>query len=393
MGDDESSVEKGIESPDVVDKYKSAAEIATSAIELLRRACYAGMKVSTMCSLGDKKIENAVSNVYTKAKNENNKTIDKGVAFPTCVSVNHCAAHYCPLPTDPDNETLLNAGDVLTVQVGCHIDGYTAISAQTLVARASKDDPTPPPLKDKRADAVAAAYTAADAALRLMRPGGKNSAVTEVIEKVASNFGVTALEGVLSHQMKRWVVDGSKVIANKATAEARVDEWEFEANEVYNLDVVMSTGEGKVKEQGAKETVYKRQVDVEYQLKLKASRQVFSVINQKYPVLPFSLRNLGDDMRKSRMAITEMKNHNLLVSYPVLYEKPGETVARCSVTVLVLPSKTLRITDVAQPVCQTEVMLDEEVKALLAISLNKKKKKKKAKKTTGEDTAPMETGE
>lgn len=392
MVDDETAVEKGIESPDVVDKYKSAAEISTSAIDILRRACYAGMKVSMMCSLGDKKIENAVAGVYTKAKNENNKTIDKGVAFPTCVSVNHCAAHFCPVPTDPESETVLNAGDVLTVQVGCHIDGYTALSAQTLVVRDSKDAPAPPPLTEKKAAAVEAAYTAADAALRLMRPGCKNTAVTELIQKVASNFGVQALEGVLSHQMKRWVVDGSKVIANKATAEARVDEWEFEANEVYNLDVVMSTGEGKVKEQGSKETVYKRQVDVEYQLKLKTSRQIFSVINQKYPVLPFTLRNLGDDMRRSRMAITEMKNHNLLVSYPVLYEKEGETVARCSVTVLVLPSKTLRITNVTQPVCETEVLLDEEIKSLLAISLNKKKKKK-AKKTAANNTATMETGE
>ena len=119
-------------------------------------------------------------------------------------------------------------------------------------------------------------------ALHLICPGGKNTSVTEIIEKVASNFGVAALEGVPSHQMNRWVVDGSKVIANKATAEDRVDEWEFQANEVYNLDVVMSTGEGKVKEQSTKETVYKREVDVEYQLKLKASRQVVSVTNQKY---------------------------------------------------------------------------------------------------------------
>ena len=67
MVDDETTVDKGIESLYVVDKYTSAAVIGTKAIELLRQACYAGMKVSTMCSLGDKKIENEVAGVYAKA--------------------------------------------------------------------------------------------------------------------------------------------------------------------------------------------------------------------------------------------------------------------------------------------------------------------------------------
>ena len=67
MVDDETTVDKTIESLYVVDKYTSASEIGTKAIELLRQACYAGMNVSTMCSIGDKKIEIEVAGVYTKA--------------------------------------------------------------------------------------------------------------------------------------------------------------------------------------------------------------------------------------------------------------------------------------------------------------------------------------
>lgn len=390
---DDSSAEKGIESPDVVDKYKSAAEIATSTVELLRKACYPGMKLATLCSLGDKKIDNSVAAVYTKAKTESGDKLEKGVAFPTCVSLNNCAAHCCPLSTDPEAETTLSAGDVLTVQLGAHIDGYAALTAQTLVVRAAKEQAAPEPLIGRPAAAVAAAYTASEAALRVMRPGGTNTRVTDVIAKVAANYGVAPLEAVLSHQVKRYVVDGAKVIANKSTHDQRVEEWKFEENEVYNLDIAMSTGEGKAKEMSTKESVYKRQVDVDYKLKLKTSRQVFSVINRKYPVLPFTLRALGDDPKKSRMAVTEMKNHNLLVSYPVLYEREGETVARCSVTVLVLPSQTMRITQVAPPALSCDVELaDEEIKALLATSLGKKKKKR-GKKRSGAGSDAMEIGE
>ncbi len=375
----------------MVDKYKTAAEIASGAIELLRRACYAGMKVSTLCTLGDAKIEKSLAGVYTKAKTDAGEKLEKGVAFPTCISLNHCAAHFCPIATDPEAELTLSAGDVVCIQLGAHIDGYAAITAQTLVARASKEDTAAAPLTDRKADVTVAAYTAAEAVLRVMRPGRSNSEVTDVIDKVAKNYGVTPLDGVLSHQMKRYVIDGSKVIANKKSLESRVEEWKFEENEVYNVDIVMSTGEGKAKEMNTKETVYKRQVDVDYKLKLKTSRQVFSEINKRYPTMPFTLRAL-EDPKRSRMAMTEMTRHNLVVSYPVLYEKEGETVARCSMTVLVLPSQTMRITGVEQPVLNCETLLaDEEVKALLAISLGKKKNKKKKKKPVSEAADAMET--
>eukprot|EP00171_Calliarthron_tuberculosum_P019585 IDg19585t1 len=189
---DDGSTEKGIESPDVVDKYKSAAEIVTSAVELMRKACYAGMNVSTMCSLGDKKIENSCAGVYTKAKTESGDKLERGVAFPTCVSLNNCAAHFCPISTDPEAETTLAAGDVLTVQMGAHIDGYAALTAQTMVVRAVKEDAAPPAAVGKVAAAITAAYTAAEASLRVMRPGNSGKQVTEVIAKVAANYGVGA---------------------------------------------------------------------------------------------------------------------------------------------------------------------------------------------------------
>jgi len=46
--------------------------------------------------------------------------------------------------------------------------------------------------------------------------------------------------------MKRFVIDGNKVIINKPSLEHKVDDFEVEENEVYGIDIVMSTGEGKV---------------------------------------------------------------------------------------------------------------------------------------------------
>lgn len=42
------------------------------------------------------------------------------------------------------------------------------------------------------------------------------------------------------------MIDGNKVVLSISNPETRVDDAEFEENEVYAIDIVTSTGEGKV---------------------------------------------------------------------------------------------------------------------------------------------------
>lgn len=74
----------------------------------------------------------------------------------------------------------------------------------------------------------------------------QNKDVTEAIQKVAAAYDCKIVEGVLSHQLKQFVIDGNKVILSISNPETRVDEAEFEENEVYAVDIVTSTGDGKV---------------------------------------------------------------------------------------------------------------------------------------------------
>ena len=46
--------------------------------------------------------------------------LEAGLAFPTGVSLNHCAAHYTPNAGDP---TVLQYDDVMKVDFGTHING------------------------------------------------------------------------------------------------------------------------------------------------------------------------------------------------------------------------------------------------------------------------------
>lgn len=385
----ESSSDKSVESPDVVDKYKSAAEIANVAVAAVQRFAYEGMPVHKLCQLGDRQMEKSAASVYNKARTESGEKLEKGIAFPTCVSVGSCAAHFSPVSEEEGG--LLKAGDCYTLHAAAHIDGYSAMVAASGVVRQSKDAEVVE-AEGRPADAMVAAWTAAQAALRVMRPGKSNYDVTDVVESVAKDYSVTPMEGVLSHSVKRYVVDGSSVIMNRRDLDGgtAVEEWEFGENEVYSIDVVMSTGDGKAKVRDAKCGIYKRCVDKDYKLKLKASRATFGEINKRFPTMPFTVRALEDPV-KARLGLTEMLSHGLVLPYPVLYEKDGETVARVSMTVLVLPSQTLPITSLEYPPAKSDKFVqDQAVKDLLAVDISSKKKKKNKKKKAVGPT-PMET--
>lgn len=55
-----------------------------------------------------------------------------------------------------------------------------------------------------------------------------------------------------------------------------MEDHEFQVNEVYALDVIISSGEGKPKESELRTTVYKRAMERNYNLKTKSARLFFS---------------------------------------------------------------------------------------------------------------------
>merc|ERR1712178_184104 len=159
--------------------------------------------------------------------------------------------------------------------------------------------------------------------------------------------------------------------------EQDVDEFEFEMNEVYCIDIVMSSGEGKGKETELRNTVYKRAVETSYNLKTQKARQFISEVNRRLPALPFTLRAIEDE-QVARVGVSEAKRHELLEEYPVLKEKPEEFTAQFKFTVLLLPGGTKKITGL--PLGKLEKQMasscsvqNEEMKKLLATSANPKK--------------------
>lgn len=372
--EEKEEVKIDLTNPDVVTKYQCAAGIANRALaHVVEAAKKPGVKVVDLCQMGDDFITNEVSKVYNKGK------VVKGIAFPTSVSANHLAGHFSPL--DGDKNTL-SPGDVTKIDLGVHIDGFAALAAHTIQVPDKPDAPAK--ISGRKADAIMACYTAMQCALRLMVPGQKNTEVTKYFQKAGEAYGCTPLQGVLSHEMKQFVIDGTSVILGKADPDMgiKVDDVEFEANQVYAIDIVMSTGDGKTRELDDATTVFKREVDNNYSLKMKASRFILKEINSQFPTFPFTLRAFKD--KRAKLGIVECTNHELVTPYPVLYEREGEYVAQLKFTVLLMPSGTIKITGLdfdLSDVASDKQVEDVELKELLAKPIKRKTRRRRKKKS------------
>lgn len=274
-----------------------------------------------------------------------------------------------------DESVALQEGDIAKIDLGCHLDGFIAQAAHTVVVSADASAK----VTGTKADAVVAAYNAMRAAQRIIRENATNTKVTEAIAKVCEEFGVTPLEGVLSHKVKKHLIDGNDVIINKETPEQRVEEFEFMPGDVIGLDIYVSTGEGKPRESEFRTTVFKRELDVQYNLKIQKSRNFFTEVNKRFPTLPFSIRAFEDPVG-AKIGVKECIEHDLITPYPVLTEKAGEIVAQFKSTIAILPRSTAVLTgDFAldSRFDSDKKINDADLAALIAGDLWKKEEKKK----------------
>ncbi|EKM58365.1 uncharacterized protein PHACADRAFT_252626 [Phanerochaete carnosa HHB-10118-sp] len=367
-------------------KYKIAAEIVNTTMKKLVELSVEGAKILDICTEGDKLIEQGTGAVYNKAVK--GVKVPKGLAFPTCISVNNCVAHFSPLASDPLSEQILAKDDVVKLHVGAHIDGFAAVSAETLVVGASADEP----VTGRKADVIKAAYLAAEAAMRQVRVGNKNWTVTDTVAKVTAAFDCKPVEGMLSCQQTQNIIDGKKrIILNPSESQKR----EFEAvtfaeNEVWGIDILVSSGEdGKARAEDSKTTIYQKDSTVTYQLKMKTSRLIFSEVQKKAGAFPFNVRVLEDE-KKARLGLQEAVQHALVKPYDVTYTPVGTFVAAFHFTVALLPAGPALITTPPvwykpELVKSEKELEDVELKELIAKPLreNKKAAKKAAKKAEG----------
>lgn len=147
------------------------------------------------------------------------------------------------------------------------------------------------------------------------------------MERIAANFNCYAVEGSFSCNMRRFILEGEKVVLNLTNKEEPPMPFEVQLDDVFNVDIMISTAEGRLHEEGEKtsggwtfprfaflfflwqlerrrsflpfsvggndpSSVFMRDLGVFHNLKSRISRTVYSEITARYPTMPFSIHQL-----------------------------------------------------------------------------------------------------
>lgn len=83
---------------DVCTKYQEACRIVNLALTGIISQCVPGAKIFDLCQFGTSLINTEASKLYTKKINGN--LLERGVAFPVCISVNENVCNISPLASD-----------------------------------------------------------------------------------------------------------------------------------------------------------------------------------------------------------------------------------------------------------------------------------------------------
>ncbi|KAL1897678.1 hypothetical protein Sste5346_003986 [Sporothrix stenoceras] len=391
-----------LNNPDTLTKYKSAAQISEKVLAAVSALCVAGAKIVDICEQGDKLIEEELAKVYR------GKKVNKGFSHPTTVSPSSYVTPYTPLRSDEAEAAVeLQAGEPVKIQLGAQIDGFGSIVCNTvLVPTEGQSDET---VTGRQADLILATYYANELLLRLLLPPGTLAAGTDeekakaaaakpitqskinsLIEKVAKSYEVNQVENTTSWLFEHNEIEGAKKLI-LAPSEGSKGEGNPEVGDVWGVEVGMSLGSGKVKQLEQRSTLHRRTIQT-YGLKRPTSRKIYSEVQKKFGLFPFSLRQL-DDERDAKSGVVECVRGNVFRQYELVGDKDGAAVARLLTTLAITKNGITKLgsapaLDLSK--YQTDKKItDEEILKILeqplarntgAKSKNKKKKKKPAKK-------------
>ena len=239
-----------------------------------------------------------------------------GTSFPCNVALNHVAAHY----TSPiDDQTVIDEGDLVTVDCGSHVDGCIADTAFTVAL-----DPDHQAL-------VKAAEDATKVAIRMMRPGAKLNTIGALIEDTIKNAGFNPVRQLSGHQLKEYELHAEKQVpCVSGKAEVIVEE-----GEVYAVETFASTGSGNVSD--LPNPLIYQLLPIRVPVRFKGSKQFLGIARKDYNEFPFAERWLAKQMKHAtlKMAIRELQQNGALIAHHILAEEKGEFVSQSEHTVII----------------------------------------------------------
>lgn len=261
--------QKNVLSESVLDKYRVAGQIAQTVmsyvISLINDSYHLGKtekpySCQECCALGDSMSIKLLSRVY------NHDVREKGISIPVTIELNEIASGFSP-ELDDDSKFFFSQGDIVTITLGVHIDGYTSNISHTMVIYppgVAVNNTLKPsgPLLGSKADAICAAQLAVEAVVSLiglaltpekvpeeLKTGNSISgrSIRLVVDSIAESFNCTVVPGSKVRRIRRFLAGQAEgIVAEKDFKGVVWDESHQEeillrkSNQVKNRELILN---------------------------------------------------------------------------------------------------------------------------------------------------------
>jgi len=231
-------------------------------------------------------------------------------AFPANLSRNDEAAHFTPAP---DDALVLEEGDLLKVDVGAHLDGAIADTADTVeVGGTHRYD-----------HLIRAAREGRAAGIARVRAGASVNDVSRAIAEAIRARGLKPVVNLTGHSIERYLLHAGKAIPNVPGASDAI----LEEGEVIAIEPFATNGAGEIGN-GPFGNI------VRFRRDPGRSDPALVAMFARFRTLPFTARWVVSPEEASALERYRRK----LQSYPVFVERAHGLVAQAEHTVLVGPS-------------------------------------------------------
>ncbi|TLZ84685.1 MAG: type II methionyl aminopeptidase, partial [Methanobacteriota archaeon] len=148
-------------------------------------------------------------------------------AFPTCISIDHVAAHYSPTH---DDDLRFRRGNVVKLDLGAQQDGWIADTAQTVEVGTRNWTAL-----------IRASELALQTAIEAVHAGVSTRTIGEGIQRAIESHGFRPIRNLTGHSVERYLLHAGKSVPNIAHGHDVLEE-----GEVVAIEPFASSGAGEV---------------------------------------------------------------------------------------------------------------------------------------------------
>lgn len=281
-----------------LEAYREAGKIAVEAREWSRGLIKEGTKLLDIAEKIEKKITD----------------LGGEIAFPVNICINDITAHYTPKFND---ETVIKENDVVTIDLGAHVDGYISDTAYTI------------DLSGKYEKMLNANKEALDNAINIVKPNVSVSEIGKIVQKTLKDAGFKPIENLTGHEVKQYDLHAGLSIPNIEVPY----KWKIEEGMVLAIEPFATDGYGRVIESKRAEIFSLRRIKP---TRMREARMLLNEV-EKRKKLPFAERWFCKKINpiKLSLILRDLVSNEILNAHPTLHEKEKGIVSQFEHTMIV----------------------------------------------------------